>query len=259
MIIALYSLVFIFGSLIGSFLNVVIYRLPLGMSVMRPPSHCPKCKKGVPFYLNLPVLGYLLLKGKCKFCGVKIPWRYPLIELLVGLFAVALFPGPEMFVDGFLLFKFAYYFSIACVFLCHLVIDLEHHLLLDKLNLYLLVVTLPYALFTQGLIPPLLGGAFGFGATYAIAKFFLKFKGVEGLGGGDIKLFGVLGIMLGIQGVVSTIFMSSLIGSVVSIALMMAKKMDRSTQFAFGPYILLVATFQVFFPRLYESVNFLFM
>lgn len=255
--IAIQILVFIFGLLIGSFLNVVIYRLPRGESVVKPRSKCPSCGHGITWYENIPVFSYLLLKGKCSQCDVKIGWRYPLVELLTGLFALLLFPAaPSVLAIGHLdLMRFALEFSIACVFLAHFLIDIEHQILPDKLNLYLLAVVLPFSVLTYPVGHWLFGGLIGFLGPYFVTLLFYKLRGQIGLGGGDIKLFGILGVLLGPVGVMNTIFMSSLVGSVVGIALIGLKKMNKDTALAFGPYIIVVAACQIFFPRLFDLLN----
>ena len=173
--IAIYILVFVFGLLIGSFLNVVIYRLPRELSIVRPRSSCPSCGHQVAWYQNFPVISYIGLKGKCSSCQTKIGIQYPLVELLVGLFAVLLFPFSEGLqgIGHVELFKFAVEFSIACVFLAHFVIDIKHQLLPDKLNLYLLAVITPYAALS---FPPhhwVVGGIVGFMGPYLVTLFFL--------------------------------------------------------------------------------------
>ena len=255
--IAIYILVFVFGLLIGSFLNVVIYRLPRELSIVRPRSSCPSCGHQVAWYQNFPVISYIGLKGKCSSCQTKIGIQYPLVELLVGLFAVLLFPFSEGLqgIGHVELFKFAVEFSIACVVLAHFVIDIKHQLLPDKLNLYLLAVITPYAALS---FPPhhwVVGGIVGFMGPYLVTLFFLKVRGVIGLGGGDIKLFGILGVLLGPIGVINTIFMSSLAGSVIGVALIATKRMSKTTALAFGPYILVVATLQIFFPDFFDMIN----
>ncbi|MCO4755486.1 MAG: prepilin peptidase [Bacteriovoracaceae bacterium] len=255
--IAIYLLIFIFGLLIGSFLNVVIYRLPREMSVVRPRSSCTNCGKQIKWYQNIPVFSYLILRGKCGECDVKIGIKYPLVELLVGIFALLLFPFdiPILNITHLDLFKFIVEFSIACVFLAHFIIDIEHQLLPDKLNLYLLAVVAPYAFLS---FPPhywVIGGLVGFLGPYLVTLLFLKLRGVVGLGGGDIKLFGILGILLGPVGVINTIFMSSLAGSVIGLLLIATKKMNKDTALAFGPYILVVAAVQIFFPEVFELIN----
>src|SRR5688500_4203193 len=132
---------FIFGLLIGSFLNVVILRLPKKSNLVSERSRCPQCQTILRWYHNIPMVSFLFLRGKCAFCGKPISWRYPLIELLTGLIALWLIPSePNLESVGFFLF----YFMVACVFICHFFIDLDHHLLLDSLNLYLLAIIFPF-------------------------------------------------------------------------------------------------------------------
>jgi len=235
---------FIFGCLIGSFLNVVILRLPVEKNLVTDRSACPKCGYQLKWYHNIPVLSFLFLKGKCGFCGARISWRYPLIELLTGLISFWLFPDDPNLQN---LGPFFFYFSLACVFICHFFIDLDHQLLLDKLNIYLLILIIPYSFFNFHWIHGLLGGALGFGVPLLVTWLFYKFRGQVGLGGGDIKLFGILGILLGPTGVFFTIFLSCFVGAVVGLILIVTKKMSKDKPMPFGPSILVVATFQIFF------------
>jgi prepilin signal peptidase PulO-like enzyme (type II secretory pathway) len=249
---ALSILVFCFGLLIGSFLNVVIYRIPKDLSVVKPRSACPSCGKTIAWYYNLPVLSWIFLKGKCAYCGTKIAWRYPLIELTVGFFAYYLFPDN---LEPYALFEFVFYFSVACVFLAHFIIDLEHHLLPDKINLYLLLITIPYVAFTAPPIYWILGGAIGFLGPLAVTWAFYKLRGQIGLGGGDIKLFGILGLILGPVGIMHNIFMSCFAGAIIGVSVILIKKGDKNTPLAFGPYIILTASLQIFFPEFFKMIN----
>lgn len=250
-------IVFIFGLLIGSFLNVVIHRLPLGLSVVKPRSKCVKCEHSIRWYENIPVFSYILLRGKCSQCDVAISWRYPFVELLTGLFAVLLFPSniDVLEIGHMEIMRFAVEFSIASIFLAHFLIDIEHQLLPDKLNLYLLLIVLPFSILSFPLGHWLVGGLIGFLGPYLVTLLFYKLRGQIGLGGGDIKLFGILGILLGPVGVMNTIFMSSLLGSVIGLGLIALKKMNKDTALAFGPYIIVVAACQVFFPQLFALIN----
>lgn len=244
--------IFIFGTLIGSFLNVVIYRIPRNQSIVSPRSKCPQCGNLIKWYQNIPVLSWLFLRGKCANCGFKIPIKYPLVELICGFISINLFPevlGPEY------IFTYVYYFSLACALLAHFIIDIEHKLLPDKINIYLLVITIPYVLLTSPPIYWLMGGAIGFLAPLIVTWLFYKLRGQIGLGGGDIKLFGILGLILGPVGVMHNIFMSCFFGAIIGIILMATKKIDRNTALAFGPYIIIVASIQIFFPSLFEMIN----
>lgn len=241
-----------FGLLVGSFLNVVIHRLPLEKSVVSPRSSCPKCSHMITWYENLPIVSYLFLRGKCSECKTKISIRYPLIELLVGFMAFFLIPSQ---ISSMSLLHFSFYFSISCVFLCHFIIDIEYQILPDKLNIYLLLVTLPYVVFFYPVNHWLIGGLVGFCGPFIVTYLFYKLRGQIGLGGGDIKLFGILGLILGPLGILKTVFFSCLLGSIIGIALIMTKKMKRDTPLAFGPFILIAASLQIFFPKVLELID----
>lgn len=236
----------IFGMLIGSFLNVVILRLPKKLNLVSKRSACPVCGTQLKWYHNIPVISFLALRGKCGFCGTRISWQYPLIEIFTGLVAYWLMPSSF---DQQSMIQFIFYFTIACIFICHFMIDLEHHLLLDSLNLYLLALFLSYVIFYYHWEYWIIGGAIGFGAPLLVTWLFYKLRGQIGLGGGDIKLFGILGIFLGPIGVMFTIFLSCFVGALVGITLISLGKMTKDKPMAFGPSILIVAAFQIFFPE----------
>ncbi len=237
---------FIFGTLIGSFLNVVILRLPAGRDFVRARSACPRCHTQLRWFHNIPIISFLFLRGRCFSCKGKISWRYPLIELLTGLISIWLFPH-DLSIES--LSNFLFYFSIASVFICHFMIDLDHQLLLDSLNIYLLIIFLAQALQRTSWNFWFIGGCIGFGVPLLVTWIFYKLRGQVGLGGGDIKLFGVLGIFLGPLGIVFNIFLSCLLGAFLGLGLIFAKKLSRDKPMAFGPSILLVAGFQIFFPE----------
>jgi prepilin signal peptidase PulO-like enzyme (type II secretory pathway) len=244
-ILSLYAL--IFGVMIGSFLNVVILRLPVQKNLVSTRSACPKCGGQLKWYHNIPVISFIFLKGKCGFCGSRISWRYPLIEILTGLISFWLFPD-QLNLENFGIYLF--FFSIACLFICHFFIDLDHQLLLDKLNIYLLVLLIPYCVFYFNWTHWLLGGFFGFFVPLLVTWLFYKIRGQVGLGGGDIKLFGILGLLFGPLGIFFTIFLSCFIGAIVGLFMIAANKMSKETPVPFGPSILLVASFQIFFPKM---------
>jgi leader peptidase (prepilin peptidase)/N-methyltransferase len=237
---------FIFGSLIGSFLNVVIYRLPLEKNLTSQRSACPICNAQLRWYHNIPILSFLVLRGKCGFCKTKISWRYPLIEILTGLFSLWLFPD---ILNSYSIGLYLFYFCIACIFICHFFIDLDHQLLLDSLNLYLLAVILPYSFLMNSWQSSIIGAAIGFGVPLLVTWIFYKLRGQIGLGGGDIKLFGILGILLGPMGIIFNIFLSCFVGAVIGLTSIALKRMTKEKPMAFGPSILLVGALQIFFPE----------
>ena len=245
---------FVFGSMIGSFLNVVIYRLPLKKSVVHPRSSCPNCGFMIPWYLNIPILSYLLLKGKCLKCKFSIPKSYFFMEVFMGLSAMALAPKG---IDSNSLMSFFTFFGIFSIFTAHFFIDIKHQILPDILNLYLLAIIAVFSVLNYPISHWLIGGLIGFLGPFLVTYLFYKVRGVVGLGGGDIKLYGILGILLGPLGIMNLIFFSCFIGAVIGSILIGLKKLDRNKPFAFGPYIILTAVLQIYFPYYFNQVNFL--
>lgn len=203
------------GLIIGSFLNVVVARLPEDKSVVRPGSRCPKCGKSIAWYDNVPVLSWLLLRGKCRSCAAPISPRYPLVELLTALVFVAVFHrqgwGVHLLVRGW---------PLVAILIAVTFIDLDHRIIPDELSLGGLALGLA----TCWLDPDRTwlecvgGAALGYGLFFGIAWIYLQTTGRSGLGGGDIKLLAMLGAFMGPVGVFTTIMVSSLGGSLVGIA-----------------------------------------
>ncbi len=247
---AFYS--FIFGCLVGSFLNVVIIRLPQKKNLVVTRSACVSCGSQLKWYHNIPVVSFLFLRGKCGFCGARISWRYPLIELLTGFISFWLFPDH---VDAYSLGQFAFFFTVACIFVVHFFIDIDHQLLLDSLNIYLLVLILSYSAFNFPWTYWLIGGTIGFCAPLAVTWLFYKLRGQIGLGGGDIKLFGILGLYFGPVGIIFCIFLSCFLGALIGLTLIGIGKLTKEKPMAFGPAILIVAAFQIFFPRIAQDLQ----
>ena len=241
----IWAFVFIFGTILGSFLNVLIHRLPTGENWVSKRSYCPKCNIQIPLYRNIPIVTYLVQIGKCHHCENKISIRYPVIELLTGICAVLLLPS-SLSVDS--LFNYFFLFSILCSFVVHFVVDLKHHILPDEINIYLALLFGFYGFFHQSILHMVVGGVFGFFLPYSVAYLFYKFRGVEGLGGGDIKLFGALGLYLGVKGIILNIFMSCFLGSIVGVGLIILKAQDKNKPIAFGPFIIIAGFLQIFFP-----------
>lgn len=238
--------VFIFGLIIGSFTNVLIYRLPMGISMLIPRSFCPGCKKTIYWYENIPIVSFLFLRGKCSSCSTKIPIQYPIIELAVAFLALILFPSQ---LDYNSMIRFVMNFSVAVVFLSMFIIDLRYKIIPNQLNLYLGILFLAYAIIFFPLTHWLIGALIGFGFPALITWLFYLLRGEIGLGGGDIKLFGVLGIFLGPMGIIHNIFLSCFLGSLVGGVLILTKKLDRKNPIPFGPFIIIIASFQILFPH----------
>ena len=224
---------FIVGAIFGSFLNVVAHRVPRGGSIVSPPSACPDCGARIRARDNVPILSYLALRGRCRDCGVRIPPRYLVVELLAGAVPVPLYAryglGREFFV----------YWPFAEVLLVLSAIDLSHRILPDKITLPgiaagLIVAPLAGILSFQS---SLLGAAIGGGGLYLIALLGAAVFRKESMGGGDIKLGAMLGAFLGWQATIVMLFVSFLLGAVVGSALTARRDRGWDRAVPFGPFL----------------------
>lgn len=242
---------FIFGAMIGSFLNVLILRLPKDEKFFIDRSRCPSCGFQLKWYHNIPILSFLFLRGKCSNCKSKISLQYPIIELLTAVISVMLF-GDNVTIHA--LTSYLFFFTVACCLLVHFVIDIRHQILPDVVNIYLGIIFFINSVFFYPWQHWVIGAAIGFLVPYAITYLFFKFKGVIGLGGGDIKLFGVLGLYLGPMGIIHNMLFSCILGSLLMLPLLLFKVIKRDQAIAFGPFIIMVATLQIFVPKVFEMI-----
>jgi len=238
-----YIISIIFGALVGSFLNVCIFRLPKEESIIWPGSHCPHCKKPIRFYDNIPLVSYFLLRGRCRYCKGSISLQYPLVEgitALSSLFLIIKF-GPSM--------SYLFYFAFVAALIVITVIDLYHQIIPDVISLpgigmgLLASLLIPQITFFNSLIGILLGG----GSLFIVATFYQWLFKREGMGGGDIKLLAMIGAFLGWKAVLLTILLSSLIGSVTGILMMVVKGKDFKYAIPFGPFLSLGAVISLFY------------
>lgn len=244
---------FWFGAIWGSFANVVIVRLPKNENVAIPRSHCPKCKKSIPWYLNIPIFSWVLLRGKCKECGEPISIRYPIVELLMGMFFAAIFYryGWSISTIEYFLFTFAVVTSSF--------IDLDHMILPDRFTLSGILIGLLGAALNpdRSFFDSLLGVVIGGGFLLGIAYFYYFFRKIEGMGGGDIKLLAWIGAVCGVQSLLFVILASSLLGLLVGSLYMLRSKEGLKTGIPFGPYLSLAALIYIIFD-VSEWMQFLF-
>lgn len=242
--------IFLFGTFIGSFLNVVIYRMPREKSIVYPPSTCPICKNRIKWYDNIPILSYILLKGKCRFCKSNISIRYPTVEFLTGIFAVF----------TYLKFGFNFYFFIAFYFVASMIalsfIDLEFKIIPDEINfsgLFVGIVGAGYKSLVAGdwqpFIQSIVGAIVGSGLLFLTAYFYLKVKKIEGLGMGDVKLLAFIGSYTGWFGAIFTIFFGSVVALLGSLIFMKLYKSDNlmKLEIPFGPFLALAGLIYLFF------------
>ncbi len=225
--------VFFVGCCLGSFYNVMIYRLPRHESILRPGSHCPRCRHPISFHDNIPLVSYLLLWGKCRYCAEPISLRYPLVELLTGGLVLLLFQR----------YGFTSQFFIECLLISLLIvitfIDLDTYLIPDVLSLSGMVLGFACSFLTPRLtwVDSLLGLVLGGGFFLLIAVGYQYLRHKDGLGGGDIKLLALIGAFLGWTGVVLTVLAASLIGTVVGGLVMWKSRKGLDTRLPFGPFL----------------------
>ncbi len=220
--------VFVLGLIIGSFCNVVIYRLPAGESIITPSSHCRACSSSIRPWDNIPLLSYLLLAGRCRACGEQISLRYPCVELASGVMYVVLW------LKWGLSLAFVIYAVLSSTLLVIALIDLDHQIIPNSITYPGVVVGLGLSFWVLPITPiaSLIGLLAGGILFYAVA---LVSRG--GLGGGDIKLIAMIGAFLGWQGTFFTVLMAALTGSLVGITLMLLGKKGRKDKVPFGPFL----------------------
>jgi len=234
--------IFLFGAIVGSFLNVCIHRLPSDESVVFPASHCPQCRQPIRPYDNIPLLSYVLLRGRCRACGASISSRYPAVELLTGAAAVATVGALGMSAHALLAFAFL------CALIVITFIDFDHQIIPDAISLPGIGVGFAAALilgnpsWTASLAGILLGG----GLLWGVAEGYHWLTGREGMGGGDIKLLAMIGAFLGWQAVPVTLMIASLAGTAVGVTLILVQRRDSRTAIPFGPFLAVGATCALF-------------
>jgi leader peptidase (prepilin peptidase)/N-methyltransferase len=277
---ALLPIALVLGLMIGSFLNVVIHRLPLGLSIAHPPSHCPACQAPIKPWDNIPLLSYLLLRGRCRNCAAPISLRYPAIEMLMGLIFVAIVLrfGATWWTT--------LYWAFAAALVAAAMIDFDHQIIPDSISLgglCVALVTVPIVgaqygtPWIEGTLRSLIGAGVGAGVLWTVAflharvsvalgRRFEHWPGegealprpgeadywlwFPGLGLGDVKLLGMIGAVVGAVGVLDTILVSSLVGVVFGGAQAVARG-ALGRPFGFAPAIAIGAIANLFLPRLW--------
>ena len=223
-------LLFILGLFIGSFLNVLIYRIPRGESVVWPGSHCAQCGHPLKPLDLIPVLSYLFLRGKCRYCGVHISLRYPLVELLTAL----------SFLLVYLQYEYTVMTAAGCILAAMLIVvtftDIDEGIIPDVITYPGMLIGLGFAFFTIGIKSALIG-MLGFGLIF----FLIAILSRGGMGGGDVKLVAVFGAFLGPLHSVLVFILSSLAGGLWAIGLLLFKGAGRKTEVRFGPFLALSA------------------
>ena len=231
---AILAIVFIFGTCIGSFLNVCIHRIPLDKSIIHPGSACPGCGRAIRFYENIPLFSYLALGGKCRGCKNPISLRYPLVELITGLVATGTALKFGLNLEALFIFTFI------ATLLTISAIDIDHQIIPDCISLpgIILFATSPFFILDMTFKDTVIGILSGGGSLYMVALIYFLLRKEEGMGGGDIKLLAMIGAALGWQGVLFTIFIGSLSGTLAGILIMAADKITNiRLKIPFGPFL----------------------
>lgn len=235
----LYLIAGAIGAVLGSFANVCIVRLPRDKSVVWPPSHCPHCERRLVWWENIPVFSFLFLSGRCRTCKGPIALRYPIVEALCVILSLYLW---WFYKEPFAFLIYLSLFVIPLVIVSF--IDLEHMIIPD-------VISVPGILVGVGVnvlfaakgnrlsagLDSLIGAAVGGGALYLVAFAYEKIKKIEGLGGGDVKLMAMLGAFFGWREAIFILFLSSIIGAIVGLIVVIVQKRDMKYAIPFGPFL----------------------
>ena len=246
--------VVILGGLWGSFANVCIHRLPQNKGVVSGRSHCPKCKKEIVWQDNIPIISYLILKGKCRKCKRKISSQYPMVEMINILL--------------FLIIYFLFGISLTTIllmilslsFLITFFIDLKHFIIPNSLTFSMMILGFIKS-FDPNLnsifpnyINSLIGGLFGYGIIFSIIFFYKQIRKKEGMGLGDAKLLAVIGFWFGWIAIPFVLFLSSIFALVSVIPDLIKKNKKMTSQIPFGPYIILATIFYLVFKNNFISI-----
>ncbi len=230
------------GTIIGSFLNVCIYRIPQKQSIVFPSSSCPHCKHALGVFDLFPILSHILLQGKCRYCSAKISIQYPIIELINGLLYGMLFITFGASIEMF-------FYSLLCsLLLVVFMIDLKTQLIPNTLTLFGLIVGILFRVTQAVLLAsniPLMEGSLGFLAG-AVPLFIIIVLSRGGMGAGDLKLMAVVGLFLGSSLTLLTLFYASITGGVVALFLLILKKKGRKSTIPFGPFLVLGTYISIF-------------
>ena len=235
--------IFIFGAIMGSFYNVVIYRIPNGKSILYPPSGCPECGQLIKYYDNIPIISYIILKGKCRNCSSKIPVTYPLIELLTAGIAVALY------LKNGINLNLITDFILSSILLTSAFIDMKHMIIPNKLTYSGAIIGIAFSIFRGSgwIIRATMGATVGFIIIMSMLLLGRILYKRDGVGYGDVKLAMVIGIFTGPLWCFLSMITAILIGGIWGIYQILTGKKIKNKEMPFGPFIAFGAFFVLFF------------
>ncbi|MBN1621944.1 MAG: prepilin peptidase, partial [Endomicrobiales bacterium] len=244
--------IFLLGLIVGSFVNVCIHRIPRNESILKPRSHCPNCNKTIKWHDNIPLLSFIVLKGKCRFCKSRISWQYPIIELLTAILftnlAFKYYNNPAFLIIYIL-------FTLILIIVSG--IDFFHQIIPDTFNFILIIGGLLFSFinFQLGadlkirLINSILGGLVSASCLFIVGYIGTRIFNKDAMGGGDIKLIAGIGTFFGISKTLLVIFIGSLLGSIIGISLITLNKLDKREYIPFGPFLAASAYLSIFIPN----------
>ena len=248
-----FLLILVIASLWGSFANVCIYRLPLDKGVVSGRSYCPKCKKKITWYDNIPIISYLLILGKCRKCKKKISFQYPIVELITIITFLIIYSIYGVTTATVLLI------ILFLTFIIIFFIDLKHFIIPNSLTFPMMILGFikSFDPNLNSLFPnyvnSLIGGIFGYGIIWSIIFFYKQVRNKEGMGLGDAKLLSVIGFWFGWISIPFVIFSSSLVALISVLPSLMNKSKKLSSEIPFGPYIIIAVIFYVSFSNQIKS------
>ena len=253
-------LVFVLGLVLGSFANVCIYRMPRNLSIVKPNSHCTNCNSFIKWYDNIPILSYIILKGKCRNCGSRISFIYPTIEFICGLLFLSMY-----FLLGFSYILIPFCLLVFCL-LVITVIDFDFQIIPDEISFFLIILGLLVSPFNivlgdtmlHRIINSFLGLLAGGGSLLLVAIVGKWIFGKDAMGGGDIKIMAGVGAFIGWDKVLFSIFIACLLGSIVGICMILLKKIGKKQEIPFGPYLAISSFFVLFLPSPATIINYIF-
>ena len=223
----------VMGLIVGSFLNVCIYRLPRRQSLNWPGSRCTSCERALSWYENIPLVSWIVLRGRCRTCGAGISVMYPLVELVTG----------ALFVAGYAIYGWTPLLAVRLAFACAMVVlfavDLRHHILPNVITVPGIVIGLLVSLFLPepGWRSSLIGLIAGGGVLFAIAEAYYRFRGVEGLGMGDVKMLSMIGAFLGWELMLVTLILASFAGSIIGVGVIAMGRGGMKAALPFGTFL----------------------
>ena len=222
----------VFGLAVGSFLNVCIYRLPRRESLNWPASHCTSCERPLSWYENVPIVSWLLLRGRCRTCGAAISPIYPIVELITG----------AVFLAGYRLYGLTPLLAARLLFACAMIvlfaIDLRHRILPNVITVPGILVGIAFSLFLPpGVRSSIIGLAVGGGVLYLVGEGYYRLRGVEGMGMGDVKMLAMIGAFLGWPLMLLTLVLASFAGSVIGVGMIVSRRGDMKAALPFGTFL----------------------